>query len=54
MIRISCVPFVPDGPVILQNFGNSNHEITPFLISPTGEKMDFLLPPWGKVGKGVN
>ncbi len=28
--------------------------ITPFLISPKGERMVSLLPPWGKVGKGVN
>jgi hypothetical protein len=27
--------------------------VTPFLISPKGEKFDLLLPPWGKVGKGV-
>jgi len=26
---------------------------TPFLISPKGEKVDLLLTPWGKVGKGV-
>ena len=27
--------------------------VTPFLISPKGEKFDLLLPLWGKVGKGV-
>ena len=32
---------------------------TPFLISPTGERINALLPPWGKSrllsgGKGVN
>jgi len=27
--------------------------ITPFLISPKGEKVVSLLPPWGRVGKGV-
>jgi hypothetical protein len=26
---------------------------TPFLISPRGEMIVLLLPPWGKVGKGV-
>jgi hypothetical protein len=29
-------------------------KITPFPVSPKGEKLaDILLPPWGKVGKGV-
>jgi hypothetical protein len=31
---------------------NFNYNITPFLISPKGEK-EKLLPPWGKVGMGV-
>jgi hypothetical protein len=43
------------------------NKLTPFLISPKGETMGrnttsmqyfdrklLLLPPWGKVGKGVN
>ena len=27
---------------------------TPFLISPGGKVLILLLPPWGKVGKGVD
>jgi hypothetical protein len=26
---------------------------TPFPVSPKGEKLGLLLPPWGKAGKGV-
>jgi hypothetical protein len=26
---------------------------TPFPVSPKGERLWLLLPPWGKVGKGV-
>jgi hypothetical protein len=35
---------------------NEYHEscLTPFPVSPKGEKLPWLLlPPWGKVGKGV-
>jgi hypothetical protein len=28
--------------------------LTPFPVSPKGEMINFLFPPWGKVGMGVN
>jgi hypothetical protein len=59
------INFLPAGSVTLHNFGNRETLTfrlkTPFLISPTGERMIWLLPPWGKAcpasagaGKGVN
>ena len=48
---------LPDGSVILHNLGNKLTFLigskTPFLISPTGERINRLLPPWGKAGMGV-